>query len=219
MTRYPHVLFALIPPPLTGFTPSHCPFSFPLVHSLSQPLITQSSHLPRWPLTSFPLLNSSTFLQCHSSIPIFSFCPFSAPICPSSSVRYIFPSRLSIFISTLLTSAILIKTLLSITPISDIPLFKLMYIYIINLLHHHLPLIHFYSFHCLPFSPTRLAAVTWVSSYSGCVQDLFVRNYRGNAAFSFSVAKHQGHTQFKSEPPKHNKPCLSWRKDTKRFFP
>lgn len=37
----------------------------------------------------------------------------------------------------------------------------------------------------------------------GCVEELFVRNYRGFAVFSFLVPKHQGHTQFKSVSPKH----------------
>lgn len=68
------------------------------------------SQLSNHPKFSSPLLASAKFFNFPSSSLQFSI----SPICPSPSV--IFPSRLSIFISTL-TSAILIKTLLAIAPI------------------------------------------------------------------------------------------------------
>lgn len=95
-------------------------FCLSLFHSHNQ-LITQSSC---WPLASFPLLNSS-FLQCHLSIPVISFSP-AALLSVPLHLCYIFLSRRSIFISTLVPFAILIKTLLSITPIfhpCDIPFY------------------------------------------------------------------------------------------------
>lgn len=123
VTRYPHVLFALIPPPLIGFTCSHNQ----LIH---HPKFSSPLHL------SLPAVH---FHLCkpHQDSPIFHLCPsfLFKPI--HTLTTFCFTTFLY---SRLLTSIFL------------------------------------YPFH------THLSAVTWVSSYSGRVEDFFAR---GNVVSSF----------------------------------